>query len=335
MIAFSFCPEAGRGTRCAFRARFCTLAFGAKLRYAVGNKRRKGAIFMRIAVPYENGNIFQHFGKTEFFKVYEVEDNKVVSSEVIGSNGTGHGALAGLLAEQGISVLICGGIGGGAQSALAEAGIELCSGAQGDADAAVEAYLKGELVSTGVNCDHHHEEGHSCGSHEDGHSCGGHEEGHSCGNCGGGCGSQPAITGPNVGKTCRTHYRGTFNDGTQFDSSYDRGEPLEFICGVGQMIRGFDAAVAEMEVGEKVNIHLMPEEAYGMPDPNAIFTVAIAQLPGAEEVEVGQQVYLQNQYGQPFPVKVTAKDETNITFDANHEMAGKELNFEIELVEVK
>ena len=290
---------------------------------------------MKIAATYDNGNIFQHFGKTEFFKVYEVEDNKVVSSEVIGSNGTGHGALAGLLAEQGISVLICGGIGGGAQSALAEAGIELCSGAQGDADAAVEAYLKGELVSTGVNCDHHHEEGHSCGSHEDGHSCGGHEDGHSCGGCGGGCGSQPSITGPNVGKTCRTHYRGTFNDGTQFDSSYDRGEPLEFICGVGQMIRGFDAAVAEMEVGEKVNIHLMPEEAYGMPDPNAIFTVAIAQLPGAEEVEVGQQVYLQNQYGQPFPVKVTAKDETNITFDANHEMAGKELNFEIELVEVK
>ena len=290
---------------------------------------------MKIAATYDNGNIFQHFGKTEFFKVYEVEDNKVVSSEVIGSNGTGHGALAGLLAEQGISVLICGGIGGGAQSALAEAGIELCSGAQGDADAAVEAYLKGELVSTGVNCDHHHEEGHSCGSHEDGHSCGGHEEGHSCGNCGGGCGSQPAITGPNVGKTCRTHYRGTFTDGSQFDSSYDRGEPLAFICGVGQMIRGFDAAVANMEVGEKVKIHLMPEEAYGMPDPNAIFTVAIAQLPGAEEVEVGQQVYLQNQYGQPFPVKVTAKDETNITFDANHEMAGKELNFEIELVEVE
>ena len=95
---------------------------------------------MKIAATYDNGNIFQHFGKTEFFKVYEVEDNKVVSSEVIGSNGTGHGALAGLLAEQGISVLICGGIGGGAQSALAEAGIELCSGAQGDADAAVEAF---------------------------------------------------------------------------------------------------------------------------------------------------------------------------------------------------
>ena len=110
---------------------------------------------------------------------------------------------------------------------------------------------------------------------------------------------------------------------------------IEFGCGAGQMIKGFDAAVADMEVGEVKEIHLMPEEAYGMPDPNAIFTVAIAQLPGAEEVEVGQQVYLQNQYGQPFPVKVTAKDETNITFDANHEMAGKELNFEIELVEVK
>ena len=290
---------------------------------------------MKIAATYDNGNIFQHFGKTEFFKVYEVEDNKVVSSEVIGSNGTGHGALAGLLAEQGISVLICGGIGGGAQSALAEAGIELCSGAQGDADAAVEAYLKGELVSTGVNCDHHHEEGHSCGSHEDGHSCGGHEDGHSCGGCGGGCGSQPSITGPNVGKTCRTHYRGTFNDGTQFDSSYDRGEPLEFICGAGQMIKGFDAAVVNMEVGQVVDVHLMPEEAYGMPNPDAIFTLEIEQLPGAEDLTVGQQVYLSNQYGQPFPVKVNAKDEKTITFDANHEMAGKELNFRIELVEVK
>lgn len=85
---------------------------------------------MKIAVTYDNGNIFQHFGKTETFKVYEVEDNKVVSSEVIGSNGEGHGALAGLLAGQNVDVLICGGIGGGAQTALAEAGVELCSGAQ-------------------------------------------------------------------------------------------------------------------------------------------------------------------------------------------------------------
>ena len=292
---------------------------------------------MKIAVTYENGQIFQHFGHTEQFKLYEAADGKVIHAEVVDTNGSGHGALAGFLLQRGVDTLICGGIGGGAQAALAEAGVELCSGAEGDVDAAVEAYLNGTLTSAGATCDHHdHEEGHSCGDH-----CGSHEEEESsgrgsCGTCGGACGAPtPVIEGKNVGKTCRTHYRGTFNDGTQFDSSYDRGEPLEFICGVGQMIRGFDAAVAEMEVGEKVNIHLMPEEAYGMPDPNAIFTVAIAQLPGAEEVEVGQQVYLQNQYGQPFPVKVTAKDETNITFDANHEMAGKELNFEIELVEVK
>lgn len=286
---------------------------------------------MKIAVTYDDGNVFQHFGRTEFFKVYETEDSKVVSSEVISSNGVGHGALAGVLAEQSVDVLICGGIGEGAQAALKEAGVELCAGAEGNTDQVVEAYLKGELVSTGANCDHHHGEEHSCGDHEEGHSCGG-----GCGeSCGGGCGSWPAITGRNVGKTCRTHYKGTFNDGTQFDSSYDRGEPLEFVCGAGQMIRGFDQAVADMEVGQVVDVHLMPEEAYGMPDPNAVFTVEIAQMPGSEDLVVGQQVYLTNPYGQPFPVKVTAKEETTITFDANHEMAGKELNFQIELVEVK
>lgn len=288
---------------------------------------------MKIAVAYENGNIFQHFGRTEYFKVYEIEENQVVSSEVIGSNGVGHGALAGLLAERSVDVLICGGIGGGAQAALAEAGVTLCAGAQGDADQAVEAYLKGELVSSGANCDHHHEDGHSCG-HEEGHSCHGgcghHEEGHSCG-----CGSHSAISGRNVGKTCRVHYRGTLNDGTQFDSSYDRGEPIEFVCGAGQMIKGFDAAVADMEVGQTVNVHLMPEDAYGMPDPDVVFTAEIAKLPGSEDLEVGQQVFLANQAGQPFPVKVVAKDDKTITLDANHEMAGKELNFQIELVEVK
>lgn len=283
----------------------------------------------RIAVTYDNGQVFQHFGKTENFKVYEVEDNKIISSEVIGSNGAGHGALAGLLSENKIDVLICGGIGGGAQAALAENGIELCAGASGDVDAVVESYLKGELVNAGVTCNHHGD-GHSCGNHEEGHSCGNHEDGHSCG---GACHS--SITGKNVGKTCKVHYRGTFNDGVQFDSSYDRGEPLEFICGAGMMIRGFDKAVADMEVGQTTDIHLMPEEAYGMPDPEAIFTVEISQMPGSEELNVGQQVYLSNAFGQPFPVKVTAKDDTTITFDANHEMAGKELNFAIELVEVK
>ena len=281
---------------------------------------------MRIAVTYENGNVFQHFGHTEEFKVYEVEDGKVTGTEIVGSNGSGHGALASLLDDKGIDVLICGGIGGGAQAALTEKGIELCAGAEGDADEAVKAYLRGELVNTGANCNHHGE-GHSCGDHGCGeHDCGDHDCGH------GGCHSGPK--GKNVGKKCRTHYRGTFNDGTQFDSSYDRGEPLEFICGAGQMIPGYDAAVADMDVGQAVDVHLMPSEAYGDVDPSAIFSVEIARVPGAESVPVGQQVYLQDQYGRPFPVRIAAKDETTITFDANHEMAGKELNFHIELVEV-
>ena len=301
---------------------------------------------MRIAVTYDNGDIFQHFGHTEEFKIYEVQDGKVISSEIIGSNGTGHGALAGLLNSNAIDVLICGGIGGGAVSALSEKGIELCAGASGKADEAVEAYLRGELTNTGANCDHHGE-GHSCGDHDDGH-CGGHGDngrcgeddessqcGGSCGSCHSGCASAPVILeGKNAGKTCRVHYRGTFNDGTQFDSSYDRGETLDFVCGTGMMIRGFDAAVVNMEVGETVDIHLMPSEAYGESDPNAIFTIPLSRMPGTEGLSVGQRVYLQNMYGQPVPVTVAAKDETTITFDANHEMAGKELNFHIELVEV-
>ncbi|MBO4901898.1 MAG: FKBP-type peptidyl-prolyl cis-trans isomerase [Lachnospiraceae bacterium] len=274
---------------------------------------------MKIAVAYENGEVFQHFGHTETFKVYEIEDGKVCSSEIFGSNGSGHDALASLLADNAIDVVICGGIGGGAQAVLEECGIELCAGVSGNADEVVEAYLRGELISTGANCDHHGEE----------QGCSGHD----CGSCGG-CHSAPPITGKNVGKTCRTHYRGTFNDGTQFDSSYDRGEPLEFVCGSGMMIRGYDEAVANMEVGETIEIHLMPSEAYGEPDPNAIFSVEIANMAGAEDVEVGQRVYLRDMLGQPIPVLVVAKDDQTVTFDANHEMAGKELNFTIELVEV-
>ena len=100
------------------------------------------------------------------------------------------------------------------------------------------------------------------------------------------------------------------------------------------MIKGFDAAVADMEVGQKLDVHLMPADAYGEADPAAVFTVELDRLPGAENLEAGQRVFLQNQFGQPFPVTVTAKTERTITLDANHEMAGKELNFRIELVEV-
>lgn len=126
---------------------------------------------MKIAVTYENGQIFQHFGHTEQFKVYEVSDGKVVSSEVVGTNGQGHGALAGFLFGGGVDVLICGGIGGGARTALAEAGIELYPGANGDADAQVEAFLAGNLnYDPDTRCNHHEGEEHNCGDH----GCGGH-----------------------------------------------------------------------------------------------------------------------------------------------------------------
>lgn len=131
---------------------------------------------MKIAVTYENGQIFQHFGHTEQFKVYSVADGKIVSSEIADTNGNGHGALAGFLKSLGVEVLICGGIGGGARNALAEAGIRLFPGAFGNADAQVEAFLAGSLnYDPDTMCNHHHHEGGSCGEHEGhGHSCGGH-----------------------------------------------------------------------------------------------------------------------------------------------------------------
>ena len=138
----------------------------------------KGETIMRIAVTYENGRIFQHFGHTEQFKVYDVEDGKVVSSAVVDTNGSGHGALAGVLTALNADVLICGGIGGGAQMALAAAGIRLFGGVSGDADAAVEAFVAGNLAfNPNVQCnhhDHHHGEGHTCGDH----GCGSHNCGH-------------------------------------------------------------------------------------------------------------------------------------------------------------
>jgi len=282
---------------------------------------------MKIAVPFENDEVFQHFGHTETFKLYEIEGSQISSTETVAAGGSGHDALAAFLAQLSVNVVLCGGIGDGAEAALTAAGIEICSGAEGSADAAVKAYLSGELTSAGVNCDHHHRH-----AEEDGCGCGCSGVG---GGCGGECHSMPTIEGPNVGKRCKTHYRGTLNDGTVFDSSYERGEPLEFICGMGMMIRGYDEAVATMDVGQSVDIHLTPDQAYGYADPRAIFTVEISQLPGSEGLTVGENVVLYTGAGQPMPVKVTARDDTTITFDANHEMAGKDLNFHIELVEVE
>lgn len=150
---------------------------GGCQRHRYGDQfQEKGAKQMRIAVTYEDGNIFQHFGHSEQFKLYDVEEGKIVNTQVVDTNGQGHGALAGFLTGADVDVLICGGIGGGAQNALAQAGIQLYGGVAGSCDAAVEALLANNLgYNPNVQCSHHgHGEGHSCG----GHSCG--EDKHGC-----------------------------------------------------------------------------------------------------------------------------------------------------------
>lgn len=124
---------------------------------------------MKIAVTYENGAVFQHFGHTKHFKIYEIENDRVVSFKVVDTAGSGHGALAGFLKAEGVEVLICGGIGGGAQNALTQEGIKFFGGVQGSADQAVVAYVCGKLnYNPDAKCDHHdneHGEGHTCGQH--------------------------------------------------------------------------------------------------------------------------------------------------------------------------
>ncbi len=137
---------------------------------------QKGDNTMKIAVTYENGQIFQHFGHTEQFKIYDVRDGKIENTQIADTNGSGHGALAGFLMQNGVDTLICGGIGGGAQAALAEAGIKLYGGVSGNADDAVESLINGNLgYNPNVHCSHHDHEhgegGHTCGSH----GCGSHK----------------------------------------------------------------------------------------------------------------------------------------------------------------
>lgn len=131
---------------------------------------------MKIAVTYEDGQIFQHFGHTDQFKIYHIQGGKIIRAEVVDTNGSGHGALSGMLSALGVDTLICGGIGGGAQAALAQAGIKLYGGVCGDADEAVEAFIAGNLnYDPETKCEHHehhHGEGHTCGDHGCGkHSC--------------------------------------------------------------------------------------------------------------------------------------------------------------------
>ena len=134
---------------------------------------KKGTI-MKIAVTYDNGKVFGHFGHTENFKLYDTEDGKIKARVGVPTTGSGHGARAGFLKEQGVEVLICGGIGAGAQAALTEAGIKFYGGVSGDADDAVRALLSGKLrFDPFIKCSHHHEEGHNCGNHScSDHKCG-------------------------------------------------------------------------------------------------------------------------------------------------------------------
>lgn len=164
------------------------LVEGSSLRIDGGNyagQFMKGDFNMKIAVTYDHGQVFQHFGHTSQFKIYTVEDGRVAGSQVVDTNGSGHGALAGFLKDYGVETLICGGIGAGAKNALAEMGIELFAGAAGDADAQVESFLAGNLeYDPNTECNHHegHHEG-SCGHHEGCH--GGRQEHHGCGgHCG-------------------------------------------------------------------------------------------------------------------------------------------------------
>ena len=168
--------EGGDYQLCSGDSQGCGCTNCYKQKFNQQHAKPKGEHIMRIAVTYENGEIFQHFGHTEQFKVYDVENGKIVSSEVVDTNGSGHGALAGVLSALHVDALICGGIGGGAQAALAAAGIQLYGGVSGDADQAAEALAAGTLAyNPNVMCSHHGEHHHegNCGDHGCGHhSCG-------------------------------------------------------------------------------------------------------------------------------------------------------------------
>lgn len=141
---------------------------------------KEGETTMRIAIPYEDGQVFQHFGHTRQMKIYDVANEKIIKEQIADTTGNGHGALASFLSGLEVDVLICGGIGGGAQQALAQAGIKLCGGVTGNADDAVRSFLAGTLnYNADVHCEHHGHHGHHSHCGEDKHGCAGN--GGACG----------------------------------------------------------------------------------------------------------------------------------------------------------
>ncbi len=136
-----------------------------------------------------------------------------------------------------------------------------------------------------------------------------------------------------AGDLVKVHYTGKLTSGEQFDSSTGR-EPLEFTVGAGQMIKGFDAAMPGMTIGEKKTIQIAPEDAYGVRSEEAIIPFPASNVPEGMKLELGMTLSLNNEMGQPFPVVVMEIKEDVILLDANHFLAGKELVFDIELVEI-
>jgi peptidylprolyl isomerase len=137
------------------------------------------------------------------------------------------------------------------------------------------------------------------------------------------------------GDVVKVHYTGKLINGEQFDSSVERGEPLEFTVGAGQMIKGFDAAMPGMNLGEKKTINIAPEDGYGHRSEEAIIPFPKENVPADMKLEPGMQLTLSNQAGQPVPVTVVEIKDDVIVLDANHFLAGQELVFDIELIEIK
>lgn len=256
---------------------------------------------MKIAIPHIDGKVNECFEESNTLRIYEIQSRVVHSTYDIEQSCSDGNILADKLVSESIDGIICGNINEDTCEALIAKNIAIYSGADGETDQAIKQLLDGDVVDTS--------------------------------------GAVPGMgvlimEGKNAGKVVSVHYTGTFNDGTVFDSSYDRNEPLEFACGYGLMIAGFEKAVIDMEVGDKVDIHLEPSEAYGDYNPAAIVTYPLSSLPGLDNLQIGQQVS-SSVMGQTTIMTVIARDDESITFDSNHEMAGKELNFAIELLSIK